>query len=230
MTRPATVHDLDEGAKALAAKAFLEEAKAVVFAHTDHPTLTEALLAAINDLGVIGKTRTADAGSYSYDYADLAAVVSEAKSVLRLHGLAVRTPVHAHPEGLAVTVQFLHASGVLNDEPLPFPRGRDAQATGSAITYFRRYALLASLNLATGDDDDGAKAIPAAPSFVWTRGAVKARLLELLKDEAAAKEAWVNGHGDELTEWSAEAADLLAALWHANQPVEEPSLPLDGET
>jgi hypothetical protein len=69
------------------------------------------------------------------------------------------------------------------------------------------------------------------PAFVWTAGAVKARLLELLDGHKAdAKEAWINGGGDSLTEFSAEAADRLAAEWHANQPApEEPTLPLDEE-
>jgi hypothetical protein len=42
---------------------------------------------------------------------------------------------------------------------LTLPVGKTAQATGSAITYSRRYALMAMLGLAT-EDDDGAAAAP----------------------------------------------------------------------
>jgi hypothetical protein len=152
VTRPATVSELNAGAEKAASEATML-----------HPNLAAAMVAALGELDVIVKSRTADAGSYSYDYADLADIVSETTPVLARHGLAARTPVHAYGDGLAVSVRILHTSGEEHvDEPLPFPRGANAQATGSAITYFRRYALLASLNLATGDDDDGAKAAHAA--------------------------------------------------------------------
>lgn len=60
---------------------------------------------------------------------------------------------------------LLHVSGdKLTFDPFPFPHGRDAQATGSMVTYHRRYALVAALGMAAGDDDDGASAAarPAA--------------------------------------------------------------------
>ena len=76
---------------------------------------------------------------------------------------------------------------------------------------------------------------PEPEAFVWTRGAVKARLLELLEgDKTHANEAWVNGHGDEVHAWGPEVADELARLWKENQPADEaaaaPSLPLGEET
>lgn len=46
-------------------------------------------------------------------------------------------------------------------DPLPFVASNDPQQAGSAITYFRRYALLAALGMATSDDD-GAAAKEAA--------------------------------------------------------------------
>lgn len=45
--------------------------------------------------------------------------------------------------------------------PLVLPYGNSPQAAGSAITYARRYALVAALGLAT-EDDDGAAATQAA--------------------------------------------------------------------
>jgi len=54
----------------------------------------------------------------------------------------------------------MHTSGeFLTHKPTRLPVGMDAQKTGSAITYARRYSLMAALGLAT-EDDDGASAPP----------------------------------------------------------------------
>lgn len=131
---------------------------------TEHPNLSAALVAATAELTVVEKGRTANAGSYSYDYADLGDIVKVTRPKLAEHGIALLTPVCDHGDGFAVTVIFLHTSGEERQfGPLSFARGRDAQATGSLITYFRRYAVQAALGIATGDDDDGATAQEAPP-------------------------------------------------------------------
>lgn len=133
---------------------------------TEHPNLAAALVAALTDLTVVEKGRTAKIPTktgrdYSYEYADIADVVKLTRPVLASHGLAALTPVHEHGNGLACTVIIVHASGERLDlGPFPFPHGKDAQATGSMVTYHRRYALVAALGMAAGDDDDGASAAP----------------------------------------------------------------------
>jgi ERF superfamily len=124
----------------------------------DHACLAAALVAALAELTTIDTNHEANAGSYTYKYADIADVVKVTRPVLANHGVVALTPVHEHGDGLACTVTILHASGErLDFEPFPFPRGRDAQATGSMVTYHRRYALVAALGMAA-DDDDGAAA------------------------------------------------------------------------
>lgn len=128
---------------------------------SEHDTIAPALVAALADLTVVEKGRTADTGKYSYDYADLADVVKLTRPVLAKHGIVALTPVHSQGDDLACTVTLLHRSGDrLDFGPFTFPHGRDAQATGSWVTYIRRYALTAALGMAAGDDDDGAKAQP----------------------------------------------------------------------
>jgi hypothetical protein len=125
----------------------------------DHPNLAAALVAALADLTVVTKRRTADTGKYSYGYADIGDVVEDTRPTLAEHGLVALTPVHAYEGGHAVTVELLHVSGESKRfEPFDFPHGKDAQATGSMVTYHRRYALLAALGMAT-TDDDGASAV-----------------------------------------------------------------------
>lgn len=127
-------------------------------------TLAASLVAALTDLTVVTTDKTANAGSYSYNYADLADLVKLTRPVLARHGLVALTPVHAHDDALACTVIILHESGErLDCGPFPFPEGNTAQATGSMVTYHRRYSLLAALGMATEDDDDASSAT-AAPS------------------------------------------------------------------
>ena len=132
---------------------------------TEHPTLAAALVAALPQLTVVEKNRQVDMELKSgrrikYDYADLADVVKMTRPVLAEHGIIALSPVHDHGGGLACTVILMHASGDRIDlGPFPFPHGADAQATGSMVTYHRRYSLLAALGMAAGDDDDdGAEA------------------------------------------------------------------------
>lgn len=206
-----------------------EQATAIVdeLHPTQNPSINSALVAALADLMVVHAGRTADAGSYKYDYADLADVVKLTRPVLAAHGLVALTPVHDHGTGLACTVVILHVSGDRIDfGPLPFQHGRDAQATGSAITYHRRYALAAALGLAVGDDDDGAAAVqrPAQPEFVWNEAAVKADLLNLVEqDKAKAKRVWDESDTDGIEPGPGVAARLLEA-WE-NQPADGEAVP-----
>lgn len=131
---------------------------------SDQSELATALVAALTDLTVVEKDAHADLGTYGYDYATLPGLVKATRPTLAEHGIVALTPLHDHGNGLACSVVLLHSSGERMDfGPFPFPHGRDAQATGSMVTYHRRYALLAVLGMAAGDDDDGAKAVPAEP-------------------------------------------------------------------
>lgn len=126
---------------------------------TEHPNLAAALVAALADLTVVTKRRTADTGKYSYDYADIGDVIEDTRPTLAEHGLVALTPVHAYEGGHACTVELLHVSGESKKfDPFDFPHGKDAQSTGSMVTYHRRYALLAALGMAT-TDDEGATAV-----------------------------------------------------------------------
>jgi hypothetical protein len=180
----------------------------------DHETLAAALVAALEQLTVVVAARTADAGSYSYSYADMAGVVKLTRPVLARHGLVALTPLHDHADGLACTVVILHTSGErLDFGPFPFPHGRDAQATGSAVTYHRRYALVAALGMAAGDDDDGAAAKPRQPRTVSAKSLAKATLLDLCEgDKAKAKAAWVGIAGDNV-QWNRDPAAEVELRW-----------------
>lgn len=117
------------------------------------------MLAALPD---IHTTETADVptksgGRYSYTYASLPGIIEQIRPVLAEHGFGVTQNVTSNdrndPE---VTTVFFHKTGdFYSFGPLVMPGGGAAQSIGSAITYARRYALLASLGLAPDEDDDG---------------------------------------------------------------------------
>lgn len=123
--------------------------------------IAAALVDALTDLTNIAKKNQANTGSYGYSFLNIADLVAETRPVLAEHGIVALTPITDHGNGLACTVVLLHRSGErLDFGPFPFPHGKDAQATGSWVTYTRRYALLSALGMGA-EDDDGKSAQPA---------------------------------------------------------------------
>jgi len=136
--------------------------------HTDTiADLSAALVAASAELQGVSKGReasipTKSGGSYAYRYAALEDVLDTVRPVLAKHGLTItQTASNQSADYLTISTAILHRSGqYIVFEPLALPNGRTAQEIGSAITYGRRYHLLACLGLAASDDDDGAAAAP----------------------------------------------------------------------
>ena len=127
--------------------------------------LSPALVAALGKLTDVPKGRTADTGKYRYTFADLSDLLGMARPILSAHGLAVLQPVTVEQGSTDVLIftTILHESGqFITLAPLRMSAGSTPQATGSAITYGRRYALLAALGLAA-EDDDGQQASQRRP-------------------------------------------------------------------
>lgn len=117
-----------------------------------------AFTEALGQLDDITKDREADAGTYKYSYADLAAATSSSRPVLAQHGLAVTQGLTVEGNDVMVRTTVMHTSGQwLCYHPLAMPAGKTAQSAGSGSTYGRRYSLMGALGLAT-EDDDGAGA------------------------------------------------------------------------
>lgn len=93
-------------------------------------------------------------------YADLASVIDAAREPLAANGIAyVQFPGALTQAGIPITTTLLHSSGQWMRSTLVMPVvKRDPQGVGSAITYGRRYALMAMLGIAP-DDDDGEAAM-----------------------------------------------------------------------
>ena len=122
-------------------------------------TIEEAVVSAFAALQSIPRSREArvpmkSGGHYTYSYADLDDTLSYVRPILARFGLAALQDVTENGRGIGVTTRLIHCSGgVMTFGPLPMDGGGNPQAIGSAITYARRYSLLAALGLATEDDD-----------------------------------------------------------------------------
>jgi len=122
--------------------------------------LRPALAAALAELSNVPRSRTANAGTYSYSFADLGDVFDIVRPVLAKYGLAVDHDV-AQPDfnHVTATTVFLHGDEEYRTSPVTLSHQPTPQGFGSALTYARRYSLTAACGLAT-EDDDGASAAP----------------------------------------------------------------------
>lgn len=104
-------------------------------------------------------------------YADLAACVEAVIDALNSNGVALIQQTHECESGVIVETVFVHESGeTFSAGKLHVPASKhDAQGYGSALTYARRYSLMAACGIAPEDDDGNAatasppKAAPKAP-------------------------------------------------------------------
>lgn len=92
-------------------------------------------------------------------YADLASVRSACVPALAKHGLCVIQFPFAVGKSVTIVTILGHSSGQFIRANLTLSaKGDDAQSVGSAITYGRRYSLMAAACVATTDEDDDGNA------------------------------------------------------------------------
>lgn len=122
--------------------------------------IADAMAKAQTEIGTLQRNKN----GHNYQYADLAAVLDCIREPLAKYGLTIwQCPEYTENSELCpITTYVIHASGqmLVNTYAVPvtvIKSNNDVQAYGSAITYARRYALMALMNLAA-EDDDAAKA------------------------------------------------------------------------
>ncbi len=99
---------------------------------------------------------TRSGSDYSFEYADLTAIIEAIKKPLSENGLAyVQILGQDEQSKYRLTTRLLHSSGqwIASETPL-FVDGSNSQAFGSALTFMKRYALAALLGVAADSDDD----------------------------------------------------------------------------
>lgn len=121
-------------------------------------------------------------------YADLESVWESVSQVLAEHGLGISQTFRCDGELPILVTRLIHTSGqqLISEIPVIAAK-KDPQGYGSAITYFRRYALQAILSLVTTDDDgEGAseRVQHSSNDYQLVKGPFKGRTLgSLTTDE-----------------------------------------------
>jgi hypothetical protein len=136
---------------------------------TDQPaSLAEALAILQTRLPRIGKDSAAimpgkaGGSAWGYKYADLAAVTAALLPVMGELGLSFMAKptlvagFEANSMVFVLDYRLSHRSGEAESGQYPLPTTGSPQAIGSAITYARRYCLLAVTGAAPAEDDDDA--------------------------------------------------------------------------
>jgi hypothetical protein len=109
--------------------------------------------------------KTATNPHFKSRYADLAACVEAVIGGLNDNGIALIQKCYDCTDGVMVETMFVHESGeMLECGILHVPAAKhDPQGYGSALTYARRYSLMAACGIAPEDDDGNAGSKKVAP-------------------------------------------------------------------
>ena len=125
--------------------------------------------------------KTATNPHFRSRYADLSACVEAVIGALNDNGIFLMQKCYDNADGVTVETIFIHESGeTLECGILTVPATKhDAQGYGSALTYARRYSLMAACGIAPEDDDGNAAVKKELP----TKSHVDAEKLGLLIDK-----------------------------------------------
>jgi LmbE family N-acetylglucosaminyl deacetylase len=123
--------------------------------------IAKALVKAQKEFGPALKTSTNP--HFKSKYADLAACVEAVMDALNNNGIMLMQLTHPSDSGVNVETLFIHESGETASSGqlhVPAPK-HDPQGYGSALSYARRYSLMAACGIAPEDDDGNAASQPA---------------------------------------------------------------------
>jgi hypothetical protein len=124
-----------------------------------------ALVKAQREFGPALKTSTNP--HFRTKYADLSACIEAVVDGLNNNGIFLMQLTDEHPDGVKIQTVFIHESGEqISSGWLFVPAAKaDPQGFGSALTYARRYSLMAACGIAPEDDDANSTRppVPKAP-------------------------------------------------------------------
>jgi len=115
-------------------------------------TIYQSLLKVQKELGAIKKDSTNP--FFKSKYFDINSLLEHVKPIVNRHGLVIVQSLSAIGDKPALNTQIIDAdTGYGVGSTIPLPEVADPQKAGSAITYYRRYALQSLLALEVEDDD-----------------------------------------------------------------------------
>ena len=157
-------------------------------------------------------------------YADLAACVEAVIDALNDAGIALIQQTHECESGVMVETVFVHESGeTLSAGKLHVPATKqDAQGYGSALTYARRYSLMAACGIAPEDDDGNAASKRPAASPQAPNELVTAAREAAMAGRAAFKGFWSSQNPQQRQQLAPHLEALKAAVESAEAGKESP--------
>lgn len=125
--------------------------------------IASALVKAQKEFGPALKTSTNP--HFRSKYADLSACVEAVIDALNNNGIYLMQLTDEHENGVKVSTVFVHESGEqISGGSLYMPAAKhDPQGFASALSYARRYSLMAACSIAPEDDDGNAATAFAPP-------------------------------------------------------------------
>lgn len=122
--------------------------------------IAKAFVAAKKEFAPALKTSTNP--HFRSKYADLAGCLEAVNDALLNHGIAIIQETAESDTGVVVETVFIHESGeTIRGGKLHVPASKqDPQGYGSALTYARRYSVMAACGIAAEDDDGNAASRP----------------------------------------------------------------------
>jgi hypothetical protein len=126
----------------------------------EQTNIAKAFVAAQKQFAPALKTSTNP--HFKSKYADLASCVEAVIDALNSHGIALLQKPHLCESGVTIETVFVHESGEqLSGGVFHTPAQKnDPQGYGSAMTYARRYSLMAACGIAPEDDDGNSASRP----------------------------------------------------------------------
>lgn len=116
--------------------------------------LNKKLLEVQKEIGAIKKE--SENPYFKSKYFDINALLAEVKPILNKHELIITQALTSVSGKLGLKTTIMNLNGERLEDVCPISENPDPQKQGSAITYFRRYALQSLLALEAEDDDGNA--------------------------------------------------------------------------
>lgn len=135
-------------------------------------SLIRAMIAVQKEIRAMKKNKTAQAGQkFSYDYIDLPAVMDYVLPLLSKNGLSLSQAMSVVDGHSVLVTSIFHEGGASLQSQMMMPPSQSPREVGSAITYYRRYQIMALVGISAEDEDDDAE--KATPRYQEPRPAVK---------------------------------------------------------
>lgn len=142
--------------------------------------LATALCKAQGDMG--GAVKDSSNPFFKSSYADLTSVIKAIKQPFSDNGLSYTQFPVSNEHGVGVSTRLMHTSGQWLEMEYTLPTvKKDPQASGSAITYARRYALQSIAGIPTADDDAESSMLRGAANDTKINSTQAAKLKALLE-------------------------------------------------